>query len=370
MYVVEKLIHRGYFSLTYKAFAKNEEEDEICESPVAYKRTYLLNDDAVECAFRECRTLRRLSRYSTKFPAFPSLQKIFMINQSVVVVTKEPYEKTLKDVLLQYSPLKLSVVRVYCQQLVKALEYLHNKNIIYLNLDFNTILISDSGYLLLSDFSRSHCISLSKEWALVEIMKRLYYICPEMANGMKSTKSADIWELGILIATLFAGNVRQRNPPIDPLEAALTGHYHIRNYSSLPRDLREFFDICFAPDTFTDRKIEKILAAQIMTNRNRSEIPTPKGTDIVGFSSLPNIDPYRNDILEAASARDVPRLTYSIKRINKTTQHSLLAVFDDSNADARENYLTEEQIHSRKHEWTFDGDDETKPNRKRPFTKR
>ena len=58
----------------------------------------------------------------------------------------------LSDILRKKRKLDVDTVRVYAAEIVLALEYLHSKNIIYRNLQPDSIFFDAKGHVMLTDF--------------------------------------------------------------------------------------------------------------------------------------------------------------------------------------------------------------------------
>ncbi|CAF3038670.1 unnamed protein product [Rotaria sp. Silwood2] len=91
--------------------------------------------------------------------------------------------------------------RFYAGQIVLALEYLHDSNIIYRNLKVEEILFAADGYLKLADFGLAKVVK-DRTYTLCGTPE---YLAPEIITGIGYNKSVDHWALGILIYEFTAG---------------------------------------------------------------------------------------------------------------------------------------------------------------------
>ena len=85
-------------------------------------------------------------------------------------------------------------------QLLQALSFIHNQNIIHRDIKPENILFAskkDYSTLKLIDFGLSAYIDKSKN-----IVGTPYYMAPEMTEG-HSYPQSDIWSLGIIIFIIF-----------------------------------------------------------------------------------------------------------------------------------------------------------------------
>jgi len=95
----------------------------------------------------------------------------------------------------------------YASQVTAMFEYLHSMNIIYRDLKPENLLISDDGYLKLTDFGFAKVL----EGRTYTLCGTPEYLAPEILLNKGHGKAVDWWTLGILIYELNAG--------IDPFTA-------------------------------------------------------------------------------------------------------------------------------------------------------
>ena len=85
--------------------------------------------------------------------------------------------------------------RVYLAEIIVALEYLHNNNILYRDLKPENILLDSEGHIKITDFglSKTGVEPGQKSHSFVGTPE---YLCPEIIKGEGHTRSADWWSLG------------------------------------------------------------------------------------------------------------------------------------------------------------------------------
>lgn len=89
----------------------------------------------------------------------------------------------------------------YAAQVTLMFEYLHNKNIIYRDLKPENLLISNEGYLKLTDFGFAKVV----EGRTYTLCGTPEYLAPEILLNKGHGKAVDWWTLGILIYEMNAG---------------------------------------------------------------------------------------------------------------------------------------------------------------------
>ena len=91
--------------------------------------------------------------------------------------------------------------RFYAACVLDALEYLHDRTIVYRDLKPENLLIDDVGYIKVVDFGFAKKV-LDKTFTLCGTPE---YLSPELVLGKGHNKGVDIWALGILIFEMITG---------------------------------------------------------------------------------------------------------------------------------------------------------------------
>lgn len=103
--------------------------------------------------------------------------------------------------------------RFYAGCLVLILEYLHDHDIIYRDLNLKKILIDRAGYPKLIDFSCAKYIQ-GRTYTLVGTP---HYISPEVITGNGYNFTADYWSLGVTLYKIMYGILPFGNSQTEPL---------------------------------------------------------------------------------------------------------------------------------------------------------
>jgi len=120
---------------------------------------------------------------------------------------------SLREVLAQRGPLSLLETMTYIEQAAQALDYAHAQGVIHRDLKPGNFLLHADGRLVLADFGIARIVqgnSNSMYSPLTNtgiLLGTPDYMAPEMASGGQIDSRTDIYELGIVLFQMLAGDV-------------------------------------------------------------------------------------------------------------------------------------------------------------------
>ena len=138
-----------------------------------------------------------------------------LIHDNIIRLYTSRETKDNYDLLLEYAP-KGNIFQLILQkqnfseiecfsyfiQIVNAIYFLHEKNIIHRDIKPENILIFEKNKIKLCDFGWSNYNNINNGTSFCGAFE---YMSPEMINGESYNKSIDIWSLGILLYEMYFG---------------------------------------------------------------------------------------------------------------------------------------------------------------------
>ncbi|KAL6752624.1 kinase-like domain-containing protein [Haematococcus lacustris] len=156
---------------------------------------------------------------------------------------------SIASLIDKFGPLQESVVRKYTQQILRGLEYLHQKKIMHRDIKGANILVDGQGTVKLADFGASKKI---EDLATVgsgskSIRGTPYWMAPEVIKQTGHGRPADIWSLGCVVIEMATGR-----PPWSNCNTQVAAMFHIASSKDPPPlpdclspEARDFLLLCF-----------------------------------------------------------------------------------------------------------------------------
>jgi cell division control protein CDC15 len=157
----------------------------------------------------------------------------------------------LKNLIDLNGPLKENLIQKFLIQILKILNYLHNKlKIAHRDIKSSNFLLGPKNELFLSDFGCSEKINETNE-NLYGLKGTLPFCAPEILAGKKYSTKCDIWSLGCTIIEM-GGMSPWQGKKLDNYYQCITVIVKSDDVPEIPNyfcdDLKDFVSKCFQRD--------------------------------------------------------------------------------------------------------------------------
>jgi len=190
-----ELIGGGSFGKVFKAKLKGT--DKIFAMKVLNKG-YLIKKKLLRYAITECNVLKQ-----SNCPFILKLHYSFQTPENLYMILDYCPIGDL-SYQIQINLFEEDEAKFYIAELILAIEYLHQHDIIYRDLKPENILIDSDGHVKLADFG------LAKENVSTNVPNKTFcgspqYLSPEMLSKEGTTKASDIYGIGAILFELISG---------------------------------------------------------------------------------------------------------------------------------------------------------------------
>lgn len=117
------------------------------------------------------------------------------------------------DVLKQKNALSDEEAKFYIACLIEILEHLHDRQVIHRDVNPESLLVDEEGYLKLVNCSRAKIVA----GRTYTIVGSPHYMAPEMITGKGYTHAVDLWSAGIMLYEFCCGGVPFGEEEEDPI---------------------------------------------------------------------------------------------------------------------------------------------------------
>lgn len=198
-YKILELIGGGGMSNVYLA------HDMILDRDIAIKilRYDFSNEEELRRRFQR-------EALSTTSLAHPNIVNIFDVGEEgslhYLVMEYIP-GKTLKEYIIEHSPVEPERAVKIMRQITSALAHAHQNQIVHRDIKPQNILMDTEGNAKITDFGIAMALSATSYTQTNSVLGTVHYLSPEQARGGAANKKSDIYSLGIVMYELLTGKL-------------------------------------------------------------------------------------------------------------------------------------------------------------------
>uniref|UniRef100_A0A8C1PM36 MAP/microtubule affinity-regulating kinase 3 n=1 Tax=Cyprinus carpio TaxID=7962 RepID=A0A8C1PM36_CYPCA len=186
-----------------------------------------LNPTSLQKLFREVRIMKTL-----RHPNIVRLFEVIETEKTLYLVMEYASGGEVFDYLVSHGRMKEIEARAKFRQIVSAVHYCHQKNIVHRDLKAENLLLDADANIKIADFGFSNEFTLGNK--LDTFCGSPPYAAPELFQGKKyDGPEVDIWSLGVILYTLVSGSLPFDGQNLKELrERVLRGKYRVPFYMS------------------------------------------------------------------------------------------------------------------------------------------
>ncbi|XP_067101849.1 LOW QUALITY PROTEIN: MAP/microtubule affinity-regulating kinase 4 [Osmerus mordax] len=186
-----------------------------------------LNPTSLQKLFREVRIMKGLNH-----PNIVQLFEVIETEKTLYLIMEYASGGEVFDYLVSHGRMKEKEARAKFRQIVSAVHYCHQKNIVHRDLKAENLLLDADTNIKIADFGFSNEFTLGSK--LDTFCGSPPYAAPELFQGKKyDGPEVDIWSLGVILYTLVSGSLPFDGQNLKELrERVLRGKYRVPFYMS------------------------------------------------------------------------------------------------------------------------------------------
>lgn len=225
------MLGQGGFGDVQLVFFNNDAEIHAKQTPDGKPHLYALK------SIQKCRIVQHgqqrhimdekniLCQMNSEF--IVKLRRTFKDNKRVYLLTDAYLGGDLYRLLNSRGPFPDFVAKFYIACVIEALDYMHNKSVVYRDLKPENLMLHKNGYLKLVDLGFAKKLNAgSKTWTFCGTPE---YISPEIIANTGHNIATDYWALGILIYEMLTKKTPFRDKDdLRVYENILRGIYSVK----------------------------------------------------------------------------------------------------------------------------------------------
>ncbi|KIJ19096.1 hypothetical protein PAXINDRAFT_70522 [Paxillus involutus ATCC 200175] len=164
-------------------------------------KNHLIRKEKMLVALAEKNTLVKLG---AGHPGIIHLHWTFQDEWSLFFVLDLATNGEMQTRISRMGSLSLASTRHYTAQIIDALEYMHDKDVIHRDLKPENLLLDSNFRIKITDFGTGKILESPQERAH-SFVGTAQYVSPELLERNETSKSSDLWSLGCIVFQMIAG---------------------------------------------------------------------------------------------------------------------------------------------------------------------
>lgn len=243
---------------------------------------------------------------------------------------------TISSLLQKYGKFNETLIRVYTQQILEGLEYLHYNKIIHRDIKGANVLVGNDGVCKLADFgSAKQVIGVDDRHQFKSLKGTTNWMAPEVMRQEGHGRFADIWSLGCLVVEMATGK-----PPWHYKTNQIAVFMHVCTTDEVPQLPSELSDVsrdfilnCFKRKPSDRPNVCKLLRHPFINSLGspQLELNLVRTEDNYASNStkFSTIDPRIRDLSFESSIIDMPERSSNENFEGLNPEHAVKAPFND-----------------------------------------
>lgn len=194
---VIKLIGKGSFGEVYLVSKSNSKK---LYAMKVLRKSQIMAQNLIKYALTE-RNVLTIAHH----PFIVKLNYAFQTNDLMFLILDYAPGGDLGEYLQREKKFTEERTKFYLSEIILALEYLHQKGIIFRDLKPDNVVVEESGHILLTDFGLSK-EGINDNEAAKSFCGSVAYLAPEILKRSGHGRSVDWYLFGVLMYELLVGN--------------------------------------------------------------------------------------------------------------------------------------------------------------------